>query len=238
MQAAEYHHFGFYTSALAVNLLDRFMASQPTSDEELWTLQLAAVACLSIAAKMEEGIMPADIAELQVGSPPHDRIHIDAALLHAQACLSQGKSWCLLAEGFMQMRQHGTIYPDLIHSASDHSEHMALTGGSALGAALRGPLHKEHGAGGAGAPAVARHGHHSHQLPGPPPVRGRPLRVAAEGRCPAAPHAPPRWPPRHQMPSRCSSWAGPVKFTCSQNAASPGSWFSALCSCAWAGRQC
>ena len=68
MQAAEYHHFGFYTSALAVNLLDRFMAAQPTSDEELWTLQLAAVACLSIAAKMEEGIMPADIAELQVGS--------------------------------------------------------------------------------------------------------------------------------------------------------------------------
>lgn len=42
------------------------MAAQPTSDEELWTLQLAAVACLSIAAKMEEGIMPADIAELQV----------------------------------------------------------------------------------------------------------------------------------------------------------------------------
>lgn len=68
LQAAEYHHFGFYTSALAVNLLDRFMAAQPTSDEELWTLQLAAVACLSIAAKMEEGIMPADIADLQVDS--------------------------------------------------------------------------------------------------------------------------------------------------------------------------
>jgi cyclin D1/2/4 len=66
LQAAEYHNFGYYTSALAVNLLDRFMAAQPTSDEELWTLQLAAVACLSIAAKMEEGIMPADIAELQV----------------------------------------------------------------------------------------------------------------------------------------------------------------------------
>ena len=75
-QAAEYHHFGFYTSALAVNLLDRFMAAQPTSDEELWTLQLAAVACLSIAAKMEEGIMPTDIADLQVDSPltlPHER---------------------------------------------------------------------------------------------------------------------------------------------------------------------
>ncbi len=68
LQAAEYHNFGYHTSALAVNLLDRFMAAQPTSDEELWTLQLAAVACLSIAAKMEEGIMPADIAELQAGS--------------------------------------------------------------------------------------------------------------------------------------------------------------------------
>ena len=70
LQAAEYHNFGFHTAALAVNLLDRFMAAQPTSDEELWTLQLAAVACLSIAAKMEEGIMPADITELQVGSLP------------------------------------------------------------------------------------------------------------------------------------------------------------------------
>ena len=131
LQAAEYHNFGYFTSALAVNLLDRFMAAQPTSvslkalhpamlssachsisraldrcmeggvlstyavhqyslnlfdrvvrvlcdvergllvqDEELWTLQLATVACLSIAAKMEEGIMPPDIAELQVWDPP------------------------------------------------------------------------------------------------------------------------------------------------------------------------
>ena len=31
LQAAEYHNFGYFTSALAVNLLDRFMAAQPTS---------------------------------------------------------------------------------------------------------------------------------------------------------------------------------------------------------------
>ena len=35
----------------------------------MWTLQLATVACLSIAAKMEEGIMPPDITELQVWNP-------------------------------------------------------------------------------------------------------------------------------------------------------------------------
>ena len=33
-------------------------------------MQLATVACLSIAAKMEEGIMPPDITELQVWNPP------------------------------------------------------------------------------------------------------------------------------------------------------------------------
>ena len=31
LQAADYHNFGYFTSALAVNLLDRFMAAQPTS---------------------------------------------------------------------------------------------------------------------------------------------------------------------------------------------------------------
>ena len=31
LQAAEYHNFGYFTLALAVNLLDRFMAAQPTS---------------------------------------------------------------------------------------------------------------------------------------------------------------------------------------------------------------
>ena len=110
MQAAEYHHFGFYTSALAVNLLDRFMAAQPTSDEELWTLQLAAVACLSIAAKMEEGIMPADIAELQVGSLPCVRIYRCAALLHAEGSCCQCKSRSCQRRGVRrQMRQHGTF---------------------------------------------------------------------------------------------------------------------------------
>lgn len=33
---------------------------------EQWALQLAAVACLSIASKVEEGTLPADVANLQV----------------------------------------------------------------------------------------------------------------------------------------------------------------------------
>ncbi|CAL8462950.1 g2484 [Coccomyxa elongata] len=69
MTAACHHNFGAFTSALAVNLLDRYLAAQPASDGELWTLQLAAVACLSVAAKMEEGVFPDNIAMFQVDIP-------------------------------------------------------------------------------------------------------------------------------------------------------------------------
>ena len=81
------------------------MAAQPTSDEELWTLQLAAVACLSIAAKMEEGIMPTDIAELQVDSTLtllHDRADTPATLLHAGSALASASYGSLRKGAYMQ----------------------------------------------------------------------------------------------------------------------------------------
>ncbi|KAL1557944.1 cyclin [Salvia divinorum] len=59
-------HHGFSASAavLAVNFVDRFLSSFD-GDERPWLLQLAAVACLSLAAKVEETHVPL-LVDLQV----------------------------------------------------------------------------------------------------------------------------------------------------------------------------
>lgn len=48
---------------MTVLLKDRDCVPQ---DGELWTLQLAAVACMSIAVKVEEGALPLNLGHLQV----------------------------------------------------------------------------------------------------------------------------------------------------------------------------
>ncbi|KAL5723331.1 cyclin protein [Ranunculus cassubicifolius] len=60
-------HYGFspLTAVLAVNYLDRFMASVSFQRDKPWMTQLAAVACLSVAAKMEEIQVPL-LLDLQV----------------------------------------------------------------------------------------------------------------------------------------------------------------------------
>ncbi|MED6161558.1 hypothetical protein PIB30_061936 [Stylosanthes scabra] len=61
-------HFGFgpLTEYLAINYLDRFLSSYELPKGRAWTLQLLAVACLSIAAKMDETEVPFTL-DLQVG---------------------------------------------------------------------------------------------------------------------------------------------------------------------------
>ncbi|KAF7823067.1 putative cyclin-D6-1 [Senna tora] len=44
--------FDPFLSYLAINYLDRFLANQPTLQQKPWTLQLLAISCLSLAAKM------------------------------------------------------------------------------------------------------------------------------------------------------------------------------------------
>ncbi|XP_054810643.1 cyclin-D1-1-like isoform X2 [Prosopis cineraria] len=53
-----YYSFTPETACLSVNYLDRFLLSHSLPQDEAWPLQLAAVACLSIAAKMEETRVP------------------------------------------------------------------------------------------------------------------------------------------------------------------------------------
>ncbi|XP_074274457.1 cyclin-D1-1-like [Silene latifolia] len=59
--------FGFQalTAYLAVNYLDRFLSSHILPQTGGWPLQLLSVACLSLAAKMEERLVPS-LVDLQV----------------------------------------------------------------------------------------------------------------------------------------------------------------------------
>ncbi|CAN4095277.1 unnamed protein product [Withania somnifera] len=57
--------FGPLCLYLSVNYFDRFLAAYDLSKEKTWTMQLLAVACLSIAAKMEETKVPLPL-DLQI----------------------------------------------------------------------------------------------------------------------------------------------------------------------------
>ena len=60
-------HYGFsaVTAILAINYLDRFLSSLHFQRDKPWMIQLAAVTCLSLAAKVEETQVPL-LLDLQV----------------------------------------------------------------------------------------------------------------------------------------------------------------------------
>lgn len=61
-------HFGFgpLCAYLSINYLDRFLSAYELPKHRAWTMQLLAVGCLSLAAKMEETDVPFSL-DLQVG---------------------------------------------------------------------------------------------------------------------------------------------------------------------------
>ncbi|KAJ1268891.1 hypothetical protein BS78_07G167700 [Paspalum vaginatum] len=61
-----YYNFGPLTAYLAVNYLDRFLSRYELPEGKDWMTQLLSVACLSLAAKMEETSVPQSL-DLQVG---------------------------------------------------------------------------------------------------------------------------------------------------------------------------
>ncbi|GFZ21489.1 similar to CYCLIN D3;2 [Actinidia rufa] len=58
-----YYSFSALTAILAVNYFDRFVLSFQIQREKPWMSQLAAVACLSLAAKVEETQVPLQVEE-------------------------------------------------------------------------------------------------------------------------------------------------------------------------------
>ncbi|KAI3770008.1 hypothetical protein L6452_01126 [Arctium lappa] len=63
-------HYGFKpaTAILSVNYFDRFLSSASLPGNNIWAFQLLSVACLSLAAKMEELRIPS-LVDLQVSEP-------------------------------------------------------------------------------------------------------------------------------------------------------------------------
>ncbi|RZC62790.1 hypothetical protein C5167_024523 [Papaver somniferum] len=68
LKVHEHYHFRPVTAYLTVNYLDRFLSSYPLPDGNGWPLQLLSVACLSLAAKMEELKVP-NLIDLQISEP-------------------------------------------------------------------------------------------------------------------------------------------------------------------------
>lgn len=63
-----YYRFRPVTAFLSVNYLDRFLSSHSVQQPNVWAFQLLSVACLSLAAKMEEPQVPL-LLDLQVSDP-------------------------------------------------------------------------------------------------------------------------------------------------------------------------
>lgn len=62
-----YYSFGPLSAYLSVNYLDRFLSTYELPQGKAWMTQLLAVACLSLAAKMEETEVPLSL-DLQLGN--------------------------------------------------------------------------------------------------------------------------------------------------------------------------
>ncbi|KAF3431321.1 hypothetical protein FNV43_RR26052 [Rhamnella rubrinervis] len=67
LKVHSYYGFQPLTAYLSVNYLDRFLDSRRLPQTNGWPLQLLSVACLSLAAKMEEPLVPS-LLDLQVES--------------------------------------------------------------------------------------------------------------------------------------------------------------------------
>ncbi|KAE8698893.1 Cyclin-D1-1 [Hibiscus syriacus] len=65
LKVQAFYNFGPLTAYLSVNYLDRFWYSRRLPQTSVWPCQLLAVACLSLAAKMEEPLVPS-LLDLQV----------------------------------------------------------------------------------------------------------------------------------------------------------------------------
>ncbi|XP_059307419.1 cyclin-D4-1-like [Lycium ferocissimum] len=67
-KAHVHYGFGELSFCLSINYLDRFLSLYELPRGKTWTIQLLAVACLSLAVKMEEIDVPLTV-DLQVGEP-------------------------------------------------------------------------------------------------------------------------------------------------------------------------
>ncbi|KAL6225113.1 hypothetical protein ACLB2K_003965 [Fragaria x ananassa] len=70
LKARAHYSFGPLSLCLSMNYWDRFLSVYPLPRDKTWAVQLLAVACLSLATKMEETDVPQTV-DLQVGDPKY-----------------------------------------------------------------------------------------------------------------------------------------------------------------------
>ncbi|CAL0311925.1 unnamed protein product [Lupinus luteus] len=70
LKVQSYYGFQPLTAYLSVNYMDRFLNSRQLPQTNGWPMQLLSVACLSLAAKMEEPLVPS-LFDLQVTGPKY-----------------------------------------------------------------------------------------------------------------------------------------------------------------------
>ncbi|KAL8116243.1 hypothetical protein AgCh_022664 [Apium graveolens] len=66
LKAKAHYEFSALTVVLAINYFDRFVSSVKFQEDEPWMVQLSAVTCLTLAAKVEETQVPL-LLDIQVG---------------------------------------------------------------------------------------------------------------------------------------------------------------------------
>lgn len=71
-----YHNFSTITMVLGVNYFDRFILSFGFKAEMSWMIHVAAIACLSLASKIEESHVPS-LLDFQVSSSQLFAIHLE-----------------------------------------------------------------------------------------------------------------------------------------------------------------
>ncbi|CAF2114239.1 unnamed protein product [Brassica napus] len=69
LKVCAHYNFGTLCICLSMNYLDRFLTSYELPRDKSWAVQLLAVSCLSLAAKMEESDVPQTVELQQVGDP-------------------------------------------------------------------------------------------------------------------------------------------------------------------------
>lgn len=98
------------TALLATNYLDRFLSCTQVQQQKSWAIQLASVACLSLAAKMEERQVPLLFA-LQVGEAEH--VFEPRTIQRMELLLLSALKWRMKAVTPLSYLQYGGHILDL-----------------------------------------------------------------------------------------------------------------------------
>ncbi|XP_072981859.1 cyclin-D2-1-like isoform X1 [Typha latifolia] len=117
LKVNEFYRFRPVTAYLSVSYLDRFLSfhSLPAA-EKGWPMQLLSVACVSVAAKMEETNVPM-LVDLQILEPRH--VFEPRTVRRMELLLMAALRWRMRAASPFDFLPHFSRAPELLARASD-----------------------------------------------------------------------------------------------------------------------